>query len=492
VEASSLLRRRPLLLSAVAVVAIALAAFVARRPTIASAQGADNASTRVSAAPLAGHTVAIPFADARPILATHQDLLPAALKGKAGIELEAAWPAWVSQHNADIRARLERGDEDSLVNFWLYGTSFTTLPRATERDIARLSSRDKIAELLKGRLDDLVMAIASPGANDRLRFARQVIERHTINPGTEAGRDQTRAYLVELRSRVIAENDRYRQAARSATLLPDTVEKLNAYSTMYRDRGLSSDTSLRPGFAIETTLAAMKSSGRLGAVRRIAIVGPGLDFSDKAEGYDFYPQQTIQPFGVLDSLIRLGLTRAGDVRVTTFDLSPRVNQHLESARRRAERGDPYVLQLPLDMNDPLHEWHPALVNYWRQFGDQIGVGVSPIAPPRGTEGVRVRAVQVGPAVVTSIVPRDVNIVLERTDDEPFDLIIATNVLVYYDMFEQSLALANVARMLRTGGFFLTNYAVSPLPPMEREPSLVTPVFWDRQRNGDTLFWYQRR
>ena len=86
-----------------------------------------------------------------------------------------------------------------------------------------------------------------------------------------------------------------------------------------------------------------------------------------------------------------------------------------------------------------------------------------------------------------MVPRDVNIVLERTDDEPFDLIIATNVLVYDDMFEQSLALANVARMLRTGGFFLTNYAVSPLPP-----SLVTPVFWDRQRNGDTLFWYQRR
>ena len=63
--------------------------------------------------------------------------------------------------------------------------------------------------------------------------------------------------------------------------------------------------------------------------------------------------------------------------------------------------------------------------------------------------------------------RDVNIVLERTDDGPFDLIVATNILVYYDAFEQSLAVANIAQVLRPGGFLLTNYAVSPLPPVGR-------------------------
>jgi len=99
---------------------------------------------------------------------------------------------------------------------------------------------------------------------------------------------------------------------------------------------------------------------------------------------------------------------------------------------------------------------------------------------------------VRPSIVSAIQVRDLDIVLERTDDQPFDLIIATNILVYYDAFEQALALANVAKMLRPGGFFLTNYAVSALPPMEPETSLVTPVFWDRQGNGDTLFWYQRR
>ena len=88
-------------------------------------------------------------------------------------------------------------------------------------------------------------------------------------------------------------------------------------------------------------------------------------------------------------------------------------------------------------------------------------------------------------------PYDVNIVLERLTDARFDLIIATNILVYYDAFEQSLALANVAAMLRPGGFFLTNYAVSPLPPMEPKASAVLPVFWDAAKNGDTLFWYRR-
>src|SRR5206468_8084995 len=64
------------------------------------------------------------------------------------------------------------------------------------------------------------------------------------------------------------------------------------------------------------------------------------------------------------------------------------------------------------------------------------------------------------AIVMTIVPRDLNIVLQRPEplapNERFDLIVATNILIYYDVFEQSLALSNVARMLRRGGFVLSN------------------------------------
>jgi chemotaxis methyl-accepting protein methylase len=74
----------------------------------------------------------------------------------------------------------------------------------------------------------------------------------------------------------------------------------------------------------------------------------------------------------------------------------------------------------------------------------------------------------------------------------FDLIVATNILVYYDAFEQSLALANIAKMLKPGGVFLTNYAVAPQPPMEPAANLTTTVYFDRQQNGDTIYCYRRR
>ena len=451
-------------------------------------------------APIASFKVDIPYEDAKPILDAHRNNLPDELKGKTSDELQAAWPGWVARHNAEIRARLERGDEDSIVNFWLYGTTFTNLPRATAQAIAKLGDRSRAEDLLVGRLNALVESIASPGApgtNDRLRFARQVIERHGIDPTTGAGKEQARVYLVQARARMIAENSRHSRTAQTANQLTDRRAKLAAYATLYADRGLSSDTSLSADFALDHAFEGIKSQGTLaaGSVRRVAIVGPGLDFTDKAEGYDFYPQQTIQPFAVIDSLVRLELAKPDDLHVTTFDLSPRVNRHLEDAVRRAQR-DPYVLQLPLTSDDASHQWNPDLVRYWQQVGSAIGDETQAMAAPSSAGDVRVRAVRVRAEVVRSIVPRDVNIVLERLEalraDDRFDVIVATNILVYYDAFEQALALANVSKMLRPGGFFLTNYAVSPSAPMESTASLVTSVEFDRQHNGDTLFWYRRR
>jgi hypothetical protein len=428
------------------------------------------------------------------MLSTHRARLPPELAGKTPAELESDWPAWVSRHNADIRVRLERGDEDSVVNFWLYGTTFTTLPRATQRDIGRANA----ADVLLGRLDDLLAKVAAPGADDRLLFVRHVLERRGVDPATDKGREVARQYLIELRERVLKDNARYRTVAQSAARLSNRDAELNTFATLYRDRGLSSDTSVNADYALDHAIEAMRATGRLGAgsIHRVAIIGPGLDFTDKAEGYDFYPEQTIQPFAVLDSLLRLGLANPETVRMTTFDLSPRVNQHLESARERAAAGQGYVVQLPLSADDPRHHWQPELVTYWQRVGRAIGEEVAPIAVPAGAGRVRVRALRVRPALVLSISPRDLNIVLERlepsTADGAFDLIVATNVLLYYDPFEQALALTNVAAMLRPGGFFLTNYAMSPVAPLEPSAILTTTVSFDDQHNGDTLFWYRRQ
>ena len=132
-----------------------------------------------------------------------------------------------------------------------------------------------------------------------------------------------------------------------------------------------------------------------------------------------------------------------------------------------------------------------------------GLLVGAIAPPAGAGRVRVRAVQVDPAVVLSITPQDVNIVVDRfaprpvnadvaATDDRFDLIVATNIFVYYDAFDQALALVNVSQMLRPGGYLLTNYQLAPIGALESLPALTTTVEFDRQHNGDSLFWYRRR
>jgi len=103
---------------------------------------------------------------------------------KSPSELESAWGDWVSRRNREIRARLERGDEDSVVNFLLFGTTFTSLPRALN-DSARIGGGQRAAEVVRGRTADLIAGIASPDGKEPLQFVREVVARRGIDPTTE-------------------------------------------------------------------------------------------------------------------------------------------------------------------------------------------------------------------------------------------------------------------------------------------------------------------
>ncbi len=73
--------------------------------------------------------------------------------------------------------------------------------------------------------------------------------------------------------------------------------------------------------------------------------------------------------------------------------------------------------------------------------------------------IETRAVRIRPDIVRRLTPLDMNIVFQRPElatDQGFDLIIGTNISIYYDVFEQSLARANLATMLRPGGYLLSN------------------------------------
>ena len=90
---------------------------------------------------------------------------------------------------------------------------------------------------------------------------------------------------------------------------------------------------------------------------------------------------------------------------------------------------------------------------------------------------------------------DLNVVLQRKElaqGAKFDVLIATNILVYYDTFEQCLALANIRAMLRPGGYLLTNNLLLELPAVRMKGGdYVTVEYSKRKGDGDRILWYRR-
>lgn len=389
----------------------------------------------------------------------------------------ADWPRWIAAADAATRARVAEGDELSVVNLLLFGTSFTSQPRVTAADLNAASVRKAV----DARIQDLERALVERPADERLQFVRRVI-------GASPARNRVLAML----DRAIKDAGTHATLTREAGALGDPSLEFAERSRLYRDRGLATDSSLRINFAIEGALHQARAEGALaGPVRRVGIIGPGLDFVDKEGGHDFYPPQTIQPFAIIDSLVRLGLTDAEIVQVATFDVSTRVNSHIEAIARGARAGTPYVLHLSLAGEVA---WTPVMLDYFNRFGETIGRAV-PVTLPPGVGALRLRAVSVRPAVGGRITPVDMNITAQTatlTDAERFDLIIGTNVFVYYDRPQQGLAMMSVANMLRPGGLLLSNNALVEVPAAGmRSIGYSKTVYSNREEDGDLIIWYQK-
>ena len=440
------------------------------------------------------------FSEARPILTELQGKLPLELNALTPAQLEKAWPDWIERHDRDIRARLEQGDEDTLVNWMLFGTSFTSRPRAVLGAVETGAAGDRelvvrrTIALISARLDDLLAALAAPGTDERRLFARALLQKKGLRVATAADREAARDYLRAAVVRVASGQEQVDQEL-GATSGGGALNEFVQRSRLFRTRGLSLDTSLMPNYSIEQALTAMQGRGLVepGSVRRVAIVGPGLDFADKDVGFDFYPEQTLQPFAVLDSLKRLGLApAAGDPEIVLLDISPRIIDHVTRARARAARNIGYTLNLPLPRSS---EWLPEVHTYWRTFGDRIGVPVQAPTSKAIADLVELRAVRAAPSAVTRMSVVDLNIVTERLDGAQFDLVIATNVFLYYDVLEQALAMSNVEAMLKPGAFLLANFSAPALTSLTIRPIETTETVYAHARDVnerilDFIVWYK--
>jgi hypothetical protein len=412
-------------------------------------------------------------------------LLPADLAALANATLRARWPQWVRSRDAEIRSRIQKGEEDTLANFVLFGVSFTTQRRLTP-GITDPSESDRA---IRARVQNFVEAVSRPGNNERLVLLGGLIRRLGYNTTAGEARERLSEYVLDNVLRYLAEQKRYESSV-AFSLGNDTTSSFGTTSELYKDRGLSVDTDFRPNYAIETALAEIKRRGLLRSVRRVAVIGPGLDFTDKDSGFDHYPLQTLQPFAVVDSLLRLGLAKPQDLRVTLFEISVPALDHISKAVARARAGQPYTLQLVLDRT---RQWNRSALDYWQRFGLAIGSAVAPLPLPAQVTNADRRALRIRPEIVALMEPQPINAVLQRMvlrPDEQYDLVIGTNVLIYYNAFEQALALSSIDSMTAPSGLFLTNDLSREYPGTRLLPSGIVRVDYS-PKQADQVQIYSR-
>ena len=427
----------------------------------------------------------ISFSDAQPVLKGMSASLPPELK--SGPLDEKKWSAWVQSSDREIRKRLDRGTEDTFTNLLRFGVTFTREYRIDDEYLIRYGQSSLVNSFAENRANDLIAALASH-PTERLVEMRAFLEKRGFSLKTPKERARVKKYLLDNLARMRDDFLKYRATPK---------DEQHRYQ-LFEDRGISLDTNLWPDYQLDLHFQNMLQKGMLrpGSVRRIAIVGPGLDFANKEAGSDFYPPQTTQPFAILDSLARLGIVDPAKAEIYTLDISQDVNLHIDHARKNAALGRPYVVQLAWNTARPMSdEFRRNFMAYWEQLGNKIGSPVPQIPVPKSVEAIQTRAVKIPPAVVRQVTPLDTNIVYQRLAlpaDRAFDMVIGTNIFIYYGEFEQSLARANVAAMLRPAGFLLSNDKLPDTVPSGLTDVLHTPVVSSVQPLvQDVVFCYQR-
>jgi hypothetical protein len=383
----------------------------------------------------------------------------------------SAFPAYLDRLRRTHATRIREGDLDHLVFYLLQSTHFTRLPSIEPALSARglvesLPDPERAVYLKSGRAPrarvppdvlararELLQAIDSADADARLVYFRQL-----VSTALPRGRPREAALLSQYfrAMRFLYEKEFVAQRA------PDAGD---AVASLYRSRGLSTDTAIEAGYTVYLGLGTVKALQSERRVRRVLVVGPGLDLAPRTGLVDDVPPESYQPWAVIDALVGLGLSRVDDLAVVGADINPRVVDHL----RRAAAAPP-ALRLESGLRQtPQVSFERDYRDYFAQLGNAIAASREPAAERDGrlVKPIRVTPAaartlsatplfRVTPAAARTLSATPLDIVTERLPGEPFDVIVATNILPYFDDVELSLALSNIAAMLAPGGVLLHN------------------------------------
>jgi len=374
----------------------------------------------------------------RTIPITWQDVAPLHKRLEALGITEATFSSYADRVRQDNARRVREGDLDHLIFYALQSTHFTKLPPIEPALSAKalVESGNRIPPTVQPRIRELLKAIESPGGDPRLTYFRALV--HSTFP-------------IE-NEREPALLDEYRRAMKFVYEKEFVAQKrgAEAVADLYRARGLSTDTAVEAGYVVYNGLGIIRSLEPARQIRRVLIIGPGLDLAPRTSLVETGAPESYQPWAVVDALVSLGLSRIENLVVVGGDINPRV-----VARINQERAVPPFLALVSGIEES-----PTvrITDEYRDYFMRLGRGIrdGSIVNTPSVSGHLSKAVRVRPEVAQSVSAAQLDIVVERLSISSFDLIIATNILPYFDDTQLSLAITNVAAMLAPDGIFLHN------------------------------------
>ena len=294
----------------------------------------------------------------------------------------------------------------------------------------------RIPATARARLEALAAARTAAPPFSRLAYVREVVQRESpARPGAVLRREYVRAMRFLYQKEFVAPRG----------------GGAPAVEALYQARGLSTDTAVEAGYLVHLGLATLQAAEPQRRVRRVLIVGPGLDLAPRTALIEAGPPESYQPYALIDALLSVGLSRLDDLVVAGGDVNPRVVSHLEGARSRT-----VSLTLVTGVGDvgPV-----SLQDDYRRYVDGVGRAIGTIGPaklPASYAGHLRKSILVRREVTAVVNGLTLDVAASRIEPAGFDLVVATNVLPYLDDAALTMAMANMASMLAPGGVLLHN------------------------------------
>jgi len=372
------------------------------------------------------------------------------------------WDTWIYARDLQIRSQAEQGVEDSISALILFGNSFTNLPRLANTGEA-VDAAGGLSIAARERIDGFIQALDERD-DDRFRTVLDFLQRRRV---TE---EELRPFLGGIIRRLAldqAPEERIHENTTSALLLVD--------------------------FAFEEALRALKAKGETPArIRRIAVIGAGLDFAGSPDHFDFHPPQSLTPYAVQETVARLNLAQGSEPQVTVFELGSFALSHIRTTTAKARAGVGYNLQLPRRKQEG---WNAAAVSYWNHFGEAIATSGVALPVPSAWHDIETRSVTVKPQFAARVYAEEMDVVTQNAEPLPgqgFDLIIALHHSSDHDHIEQALALASVSQMLNSGGVFLADADMAKVVPQELNFLGAQHVAFQDHGEGHNIAMYRKK